>query len=73
MRKHEVTFEVPQRPLGRADAKFLVKTDGAVLGTLAISNGSVVWFRKGTSYGLKMSWPEFDEAMEEQAKRVERR
>jgi hypothetical protein len=50
-----------------------VKNDGAVLGTLAISNGSVVWFRKGTSHGLKLSWPEFDEAMEGQAKRVERR
>lgn len=70
---HEVTFEIPKRPLGRADVSFLVKRDGAVLGTLAVSSGSLVWFPKGTSYGCKMGWRKFDTMMQDQATRTERR
>ncbi len=53
MTKHDVSFNIPQRALGKADVEFQVKRDGAVLGTLAVSNGSIVWFPKGTSYGYK--------------------
>ncbi len=73
MAKHDVSFSVPQRALGKADVKFLVKTDGSVAGTLAISNGSVVWFPKGTTYGLKIGWQRFDQIMRENAKRFEQR
>lgn len=65
MAKHDVQFEV--------DATFLVKRDGAVHGTLTVSNGSVVWFPKGTSYGCKVGWKKFDELMQEHATRAERR
>ena len=73
MAKHDVSFSVPQRPLGRADVEFLIKRDGKVHGTLAISNGSVVWFPKGTSYGLKTGWAKFERMMQEKAVRFERR
>lgn len=73
MAKHEVSFVVPQRPLGRSDVEFLVKRDGKVHGTLAVSNGSVVWFPKGTSYGLKVGWAKFDQMMQDSATRVEKR
>jgi len=73
MAKHDVQFEVPARSLGRADVKFLVKRDGAVIGTLTVSNGSVVWFPKATSYGYKVGWKKFDELMQERATRTERR
>ena len=72
MAKHDVSFSVPQRPLGRADVEFLIKRDGKVHGTLAISNGSVVWFPKGASYGLKVGWAKFEEMMQS-ARRIERR
>jgi hypothetical protein len=42
MAKHDVSFSIPQRALGKADVKFQVKSDGAVHGTLEVSNGSVV-------------------------------
>jgi len=45
---------VEKRPLGRADIEFTVKADGSVLGTLTVSNGSLVWFPKVTTYGCKM-------------------
>jgi len=73
MAKHEVSFSIPDRPLGRADAQFLVKRDGQVHGTLAVSNGSVVWFPKGTSYGLKVNWAKFENMMQEKATRFEKR
>jgi hypothetical protein len=73
MAKHDVTVEMPARPLQRQDVSFLVKQDGAVLGTLKISNGSVVWFAKGTTYGCKMGWKKFDQMMRENATREETR
>ena len=73
MAKHDVSFNIPQRALGKADVKFLVKRDGSVHGTLEVSNGSVVWFPKGTTYGLKVGWAKFDEIMKDRATRFEKR
>ncbi len=73
MAKHEVAFDVPKRPLGRADIEFTVKADGGVIGTLNVSNGSLVWFPKGTSYGCKIGWSKFDKIMKEHATRQEKR
>ncbi len=71
MAKHEVTFEIPKRPLGRADVSFVVKSDGFVLGTLEVSNGSLVWFPKKATYGCKVGWRKFHEMMESHAPRFE--
>ncbi len=46
MATHDVSFSIPERSLGKADVEFVIKRDGAILGTLAVSNGSVVWFPK---------------------------
>ena len=73
MPKHDVSFSIPERALGKADVKFLIKSDGAVLGTLAISNGSMVWFPKGATYGLKVGWKKFNEMMQANATRLEKR
>ena len=73
MAKHNVSFSVPQRKLGRADVEFLVKRDGTVLGKLAVSSGSVVWFPKNTSYGCKVTWQKFNDLMRDHATRFERR
>ena len=73
MAKHDVSFNIPQRALGKADVEFLVKRNGAVLGTLAVSNGSIVWFPKGTTYGLKVAWKKFNDIMQESATRFEKR
>ena len=70
---HDVKFEIPSRSLGRTDVKFVVKKDRLVVGTLAVSNGSLVWFPRGTSYGCKMGWAKFDRLMKVEATRMERR
>lgn len=53
--------------------KFVVKRDGAVFGTLAVSNGSAVWFPRRTTIGIKMSSQKFDRIMEENGTVSERR
>lgn len=70
---HDVSFNIPERQLGRADITFTVKDGGSVLSTLTVSNGSVVWFPKGTTYGCKMGWNKFDKTMQDHATRQERR
>lgn len=70
---HEVNFTVPKRNLGKADIEFEIKQNGVMLGTLKISKGSLVWFPKGTTNGLKMGWSKFDKLMEENATRIEKR
>ncbi len=69
---HDVSFEVPRRPLGKADVSFIVKRGGERFGTLKVSEGSLVWFRRDTTYGKKMSWVEFDD-LTNTVKREEKR
>ena len=69
----DVSFDVPQRPLGKADVTFKVKADGQMMGTLTVSNGSIVWFPRGTSYGWKMGWRRFNRMMEGNAIKYEKR
>jgi hypothetical protein len=73
MAKHDVSFSIPERELGKADVEFVVKQDSLVLGTLAVSNGSLVWFPSRTTYGYKIGWGKFDSLMRESASRFEKR
>lgn len=73
MAVHQVDMTLPTRELGRADAIFEVKADGATLGALHVSRGAVVWFPSGTTYGYKVSWSKFDELMQANGNRSEAR
>lgn len=68
MAQHDVSFTVPERPLGKADVEFKIKRDGEVLGRLKISNGTVVWVPKNGQYGYRLGWKDFDELMRNQGK-----
>ncbi len=70
---HDVQFSVPSRQLGRSDIEFIVKKDGDLLGTLKVSNGSLVWFPRKTREGHNISWMKFDELMASYAQGKERR
>ncbi len=61
--KHQVNFSIPTRDLGKADVEFNVAIDGNRLGTLRVSQGSVVWYPSGNTYGHKASWTDFGGAM----------
>lgn len=73
MAKHDVSVDMPPRPLKREDVIFTVKRDGTTLGTLNVSNGSLVWFPAGASTGYKMSWLKFDRLMQDNAAAKEKR
>jgi len=73
MAQHKVLMTLPPREIKRADASFQVKRDGRVFGTLEISNGSVVWYPSGTTYGRKIGWKKFHDMMEEYATKFETR
>lgn len=70
---HEVSFSVPSRPLGKSDVEFSVTKDRSKLGTLKVSNGSIVWFPAGTTYGHRMSWAKFDKLMKDNSTESESR
>lgn len=70
---HKVSFAIPKRDLGTADVVFDVQRDGAKLGKLEVSRGSVVWFPRDTTKGFKLSWEAFDSLMKERGRRAERR
>jgi hypothetical protein len=70
---HSVSFSTPTRELGKADVEFVVKKDGAKLGELHVSNGSVVWYPTGNSYGYKLGWQEIGGLIVEKGTRSERK
>lgn len=61
---HDVSFAVPDRPVGRADIEFKVQKDGAKFGTLRVSKGAIVWVEADHTYGFKMGWQQFSELMQ---------
>jgi hypothetical protein len=65
---HEVSFEIPERRLGKADIEFKVRRDGAILGTLKISKGALVWAPGHKKLGYKLGWTKFDELMQRRGK-----
>lgn len=62
---HRVTFQAPERELGKADVVFRVRDDGGIIGTLKISRGSLVWFPSDTSIGHRIGWTRFNKLIKE--------
>jgi len=65
MAKHDVSFIIPERSLGKADIEFKIRRDEEVLGKLKVSNGSLVWVPKNATYGYKIDWIKFDQVIRE--------
>ena len=70
--QHEVSFDLPTRDLGKSDVHFTIMGDGAMLGKLEVSKGTLVWYPSGTTYGHKINWSQFGEMMSNYP-RLERR
>ncbi|MEX2119318.1 MAG: hypothetical protein WD847_06975 [Pirellulales bacterium] len=70
---HNVTFNVPDRPLGNADVVFTVSKDGEKFGELRISKGAVVWFPMNKVNGYRLLWSQFDRLAQEHGRSGEKR
>jgi hypothetical protein len=53
---HDVNFTLPERPLGKVDADFIVHIDGEPFGKLKVSHGAVVWIPKHGRNHRRLSW-----------------
>ena len=60
---HKVTFTVPERPLERKDVEFDIRSGGAMLGTLKVSRGGVVWRPRDYKFGYYLTWEKLDETL----------
>ena len=65
MAEHKVTFNIPERELGRADLEFHVSKGGAKLGALKVSKGKIEWVPKDCEKGFQMKWDAFGALMRE--------
>jgi len=68
---HEISFTIPEQPLGKVDAIFTIKKDGILLGNLKISKGTLDWSPNNHDQRnpYKISWAKFDALMRDKGKR----
>lgn len=69
MATHKVAFNLPDRPLGKADIIFNIRKGPNKFGTLRISKGALLWLPSYNKKGWKMSWSKFDEIMKNEGRR----
>lgn len=75
MGKHELFIDLDVRDMKvkTKDVVFKVYQDGKKFGELRLSQGAVVWRGRFDKDGRKMRWTKFDQLMQEEARRAERR
>ena len=62
---HNVKFTLPERELGKVDARFSIYEDGKKLGEITISKGGLEYFPSSTAKPVIMNWSRFDRVMRE--------
>lgn len=64
MAEHRITVH-PSKPLevSAADLVIEITSDGAKLGELRVSRGSVDWVPRNHSYATSLTWEKFDSVM----------
>lgn len=75
MGKHKlfIDLDVQGLEVKTKDVVFLVYEDNQKFGELRLSKGAVVWRGRSDKIGRKLRWRKFDQLMQEEARRAERR
>ncbi len=63
MARHNVYFELPERELGKVDAKFSIYENEDKLGEITISKGAIEYYPASKQKPIKLSWSRFDKLM----------
>ena len=61
-----VKFRAPEKELGIAPLTVKVEVNGALLGSLRIRRGGIVWRDPGFASGYVINWTKFAEFMREE-------
>ena len=69
-RRHEVTFTVPQKPLGNAAIVFDVIVDGEDFGDLRVRRGGLDWKPTNAQTRRRLSWQQLAELATKHGRRV---
>ena len=69
MATHEINMTIPSKLVLNKDAEFEIYSDGAKLGTLKISRGTIEWLPSNHQSGYHFSWEDFDIIMRENGSR----
>lgn len=65
MPAHQISFKLPAKQILNKDVEFDIKSDGAKLGTLLVSQGNIEWVPANNSVKKKrLSWEKFALLME---------
>ena len=63
MARHNVYFELPERELGKVDAKFFIYENDDKLGEITISKGAIEYYPANKQKPIRLYWSQFDRLM----------
>ena len=63
---HQVTFEIPQRDLGKVDVEFVISSRGSRLGRLRISKGGFDYYPRNAKKPIRKSWAQLDRLLQQE-------
>jgi hypothetical protein len=64
MATHEIEVELPAKVVLHKDVRFTIRSDGAKLGELHISKGSIDWLPANKQLAISLSWEKFADLVE---------
>jgi hypothetical protein len=69
MARHSVRITMPERKIQKKDVEFIVIRNGARLGTLSVSQGTVDWTPANGQRPYKVGWKRFDQIMRDSGRK----
>jgi len=69
MARHNVYFELPERELGKVDAKFSIYQNEDKLGEITISKGALEYYPANKQKPIRLYWSQFHRLMIAQKKK----
>jgi hypothetical protein len=64
MATHVIEVELPAKVVLHKDVRFTIRSDGAKLGELHISKGTIDWLPANKQSAISLSWEKFAELVE---------
>jgi len=70
MPAHQLAVILPANAVFSSDVDVVVNSGGQLLGTLAVSKGSIDWIPRGSQSRWRLGWERFDDVMQQQGRHV---